>query len=44
MRSAIWSKQLKRYCLRYDQDKPGGGCIVSSTYEKTKDPSEKLDL
>ena len=34
----------KRYGQRYDQDKPRGGYIASSTYAKTKDLSEKLDI
>ena len=35
--------QPKRYGQQYDQDKSRGGYIVSNTYAKTKDPSEKPD-
>ena len=44
MQSAIRSKQSKQYSLQYDQDKPGGGYIVSSIYAKTRDPSGKPDV
>ena len=44
MQLAIRSEQSKQYGLRYDQDKLGGGYIVSSTYAKTRDPSDKLDI
>ena len=37
------SKQPKRYGQRYDQDKPGGGYILSSSYAKTRDLSKKPD-
>ena len=33
----------KQYGQRYDQNEPGGGYIVSSTYAKTRDLSEKPD-
>ena len=33
----------KQYGQQYDQDKPGGGYIVTNTYAKARDPSEKLD-
>ena len=36
--------QSKRYGQQYNQDKPGGGYIASSTYAKTRDLSKKLDI
>ena len=38
--------QSKQYNQQYDQDKAAGGnrYIVSSTYAKIRDPSEKPDI
>ena len=33
-------QQSKWYGQQYNQDKPGGGYIVSSTYAKARDPSK----
>ena len=44
MRSAIRSERSKRYGLQYDEDKPGGGYIVNSTYAKVKDLSGMPDV
>ena len=44
MQSAILSEQLNQYSLQYNQNKPVGGYIVSSTYAKTRDPSKKPDV
>ena len=44
MRSAIRLEQLKPYSLQYNQDEPGDGYIVSSTYVKTRDSSGKPDV
>ena len=44
MQLAIRSEQLKQYGLQYDQDKSGGGYIVSSTYAKTRNPSGNPDV
>ena len=40
----IQSEQSKQYGLQYNQDKSGGGYIVSSTYAKIRVPSGMPDV